>query len=297
MRVTPGGDFLGPAGFDDEEVRRVVYFKPVSQQVHTWRTLDGEQRRSKNLHLESDPTPASLNPKGMRSSSASAARDANVVPPRQVDEDSEDEDQSRLNVVGQNTGLRVNRRERWYAPSTPMFRPCIFRVMVFLAAVWIAVPAQGGLISREPRESSLARENQALRDERLYEHLLAQRSLNPAAFDHHHPFYGQLLTDRPFFEYWFDRWQAHPARFEHWYPRFWHILDGEALCGGPRVFPSPFIPPAGQGPNSPPLPPSPPEGPLPPPSAVVPEPSSLFLFLAGLGILLLVENGRRLPRR
>ena len=97
-------------------------------------------------------------------------------------------------------GLLLNHGERWRAPSTTMFKTCSFRVIAFLAVVWTVVPAQADLILHAGKGSSLANEKQASRDVKLYLKLVAQRSLNPAAFDHRRPFYGKLITDRSFFE-------------------------------------------------------------------------------------------------
>ena len=107
-----------------------------------------------------------------------------------------------------------------------------------------------------------------------------------------------MLTERPAFEYWLDRWQAHPARFEHWHPRFWRIIDGEALEGGPPII-SQAIPPAGQGENPPAGSGSPGPAGTPgvtSPAGVVPEPESLRLLLVALGLLVAVRGGSRYLR-
>ena len=121
------------------------------------------------------------------------------------------------------------------------------------------------------------------------------RSHDPAQFDHLHPILGDMLTEQSSFEYWLNRWQAHPARFEHWHPRFWRIIDGEALEGGPPVIP-PLIPPAGQG-GDPPVAP----GPLSPlglasPAAAVPEPDSFRLLLVAVALIVFVRGGSRYLR-
>jgi hypothetical protein len=176
-----------------------------------------------------------------------------------------------------------------------MSKTCCFRVFAFLALVWTVVPAKAELILHETTGSSLPGEQQVSRDVTLYLKLVAQRSLNPAAFDHHHPLYGRLITDQSFFESWYNRWQSHPARFEHYHPYLSRFLDGEGRLRGSDEPPPPLIPPADLKPDfSLPPPPPPPEGPQPPPSTAVPEPSSFFVFLAGLGLLLLAKGGRRL---
>ncbi|HMF37144.1 MAG TPA: PEP-CTERM sorting domain-containing protein, partial [Isosphaeraceae bacterium] len=89
--------------------------------------------------------------------------------------------------------------------------------------------------------------------------------------------------------------QAHPARFEHWHPRFWRIIDGEALEGGPPII-DPLISHAGQG-GDPPVAPDPPSPPgLAGPAAAVPEPESFRLLLVALGLILVVRGGSRYLR-
>jgi hypothetical protein len=198
-------------------------------------------------------------------------------------------------------GLLLNQGERWRPPSMRMFKTCSFRMIAFLGVIWTVVPAQAELILHDAKHSSLANEKQALRDVKLYLKLVAQRSENPAAFDHRRPFYGKLITDRSFFESWLDRWQSHPARFEHWHPCLSRFLDGGARSRGSDEPPPPLIPPADLKPDfppePPPPPPAPPDGPHPTPFTVVPEPGSFFVFLAGLGFSLFVQKGRRLSCR
>ncbi|MGD0045305.1 MAG: PEP-CTERM sorting domain-containing protein, partial [Isosphaeraceae bacterium] len=166
-----------------------------------------------------------------------------------------------------------------------------------LSAFCREVQARGSLILGH-ETTSLASEREALRNEHLYEQMVDVRSHDPTQFDHFHPILGDLLTEQSSFEYWLNRWQAHPARFEHWHPRFWRIIDGEALEGGPPVIPL-LIPPAGQG-GDPPVAP----GPLSPlgqpglasPAAAVPEPDSFRLLLVALGLILVVRVGSRYLR-
>jgi hypothetical protein len=98
--------------------------------------------------------------------------------------------------------------------------------ILVLGLVCRDVSARGSLILGH-QETPLAREREALRDERLYEQMVAARSHNPARFDHLHPILGEMFTEPSSFKYWLNRWQAHPARFEHWHPLFWRIIDGE----------------------------------------------------------------------
>jgi hypothetical protein len=169
--------------------------------------------------------------------------------------------------------------------------------ILVLSAFCREVQARGSIILGH-ETTSLASEREALRNEHLYEQMVDVRSHDPAQFDHLHPILGDMLTEQSSFEYWLNRWQAHPARFEHWHPRFWRIIDGEALEGGPPVIPL-LIPPAGQGgdppvahdPQSPPGPPG-----LAGPAAVVPEPESFRLLLVALGLILVVRVGSRYLR-
>lgn len=168
--------------------------------------------------------------------------------------------------------------------------------------------AWGSLIpGRE--HSPHAAQREALRNERLYERVVADRLQNPVRFDRLHPILGDLLTNRSTFEYWYNRWQAAPARFEHWHPYFWRIIAGEALAGGPPVVlppvvlppAPPLIPPAGQEGNPPvisgPLPPAPPNPPVQPPSvAAVPEPGSFVLVVEALALAVLARGGLALLR-
>ena len=186
------------------------------------------------------------------------------------------------------------------APLTTMRKAMSWFSILVLGLLCRDVSARGSLILGH-EASSPAHERQALRNERLYEKMVDERSHNPTRFDRLHPILGDVLTDRSSFEYWLNRWQAHPARFEHWHPLFWRILDGEALHGGPPVI-SPLIPavlpggdsPAPPGPIGPPEPPGPP-GP-PGPVAVVPEPGSLRLVLVALGLILVARGGSRYLR-
>ncbi len=140
---------------------------------------------------------------------------------------------------------------------------------------------------------SLTSEREALRNERLYEQIVDLRSHDPAQFDQGHLILGDMLTEQSSFECWLNRWEADPARFEHWHPRFWRIIDGEALEGGPPVI-TPLVPPAGHG-GEPPVAPGPPSpsGPSSPagPASVVPEPESFRLFLVAFGLILVVRSG------
>ena len=120
--------------------------------------------------------------------------------------------------------------ERWLAPLTTMRKAMSWFSILVLGMLCRDVSARGSLILGH-EASSPAPERQALRNERLYEKMVDQRSHNPTRFDRLHPILGDVLTDRSSFEYWLDRWQAHPARFEHWHPLFWRILDGR---GTPR---------------------------------------------------------------
>jgi len=169
--------------------------------------------------------------------------------------------------------------------------------ILVLSAFCREVQARGSLILGH-ETTSLASEREALRNEHLYEQMVDVRSHDPTQFDHLHPILGDLLTEQSSFEYWLNRWQAHPARFEHWHPRFWRIIDGEALEGGPPVIP-PLIPPAGQG-GDPPVAP----GPLSPlgqpglasPAAAVPEPDSFRLLLVAVALIVFVRGGSRYLR-
>ena len=151
--------------------------------------------------------------------------------------------------------------------------------------------AEGGTIVLGHKYSARALERQEAHDVKFYLQMLARREHDPAGFDLHRPVIGKVLSDPAAFEYWFDRWQANPARFEHWHPCFWHLLHGEALASVTIAPPPPLKPPAGEGPE----PPAPPGGPPdnPPPHVATPEPSSLLLIVVSLGILLLVQGGRR----
>jgi hypothetical protein len=167
--------------------------------------------------------------------------------------------------------------------------------VLILALFLPLVPARAELIMNEAEASTLDHEQQALRDVKIYLKLMSERSHDPTAFDRHHPFYGRLMTDRAFFESWFDRWQSHPARFEYWHPYLSRFLDGEARSTG-SVTPSistVLVPPAGQEPSLPP-PPLPPGGLSSPPTSLVPEPGSFLVFLAGAGLILLAQKGRKL---
>ena len=148
-------------------------------------------------------------------------------------------------------GLLLNQGERWRAPSMTMFKTCSFKVIAFLGVIWTVGPARAELILHEVRGSSLANEKQAVRDVKLYMKLVAQRTLNPTAFDHRRPFYGKLITDRSFFESWVNRWQSHPARFAHWHPCLSRFLDGGVRSREADEPPPPLIPPAPLEPNPP----------------------------------------------
>jgi hypothetical protein len=156
-----------------------------------------------------------------------------------------------------------------------------------------ALPARGSLIL-DHANSSLTLGREEMRNERLYEQIVAQRSENPTRFDHLHPILGNLLTKQSSFEYWLNRWQAAPARFEHWHPMFWRIIAGESLAGGPPVTPPPIpplIPPSDEGGN-PPVGPGPPTPapPAPPAAVTVPEPGTCLLLLEALGLILLARG-------
>lgn len=153
--------------------------------------------------------------------------------------------------------------------------------------------AEGGSIQLGHSYSARALERLEARDLKLYLEAVADRSANPSAFDLRHPVLGQALSRRGSFEYWYNRWQAAPARFEHWHPRFWHYLHGGALAMPPFSPLTPLKPPASQSPEPPSSLPGPTDAGGPPPHIVTPEPSSLLLLAVSLGILLLVQGGRR----
>ena len=157
-----------------------------------------------------------------------------------------------------------------------------------LCAMCREVQARGSL-SVADDVALLTSKKQALRNEKLYEQEVEIRAHNPAKFDHLHPVLGELLTQESSFEYWLHRWEANPARFEKWHPRFWRIIDGEALEGGPSGFP---ISQPGQIGNPALKPVSPESGGSPGTnsSGAVPEPASLRLLLIALGLIVLVRG-------
>jgi len=148
----------------------------------------------------------------------------------------------------------------------------------------------------EHETASLTSEREALRNEHLYEQMVDLRSHDPTRFDQINPIVGDLLTERSSFEYWLNRWEAHPARFEHWHPRFWRIIDGEALEGGPPII-DPLISTTGRE-GDPPVahdPPSPSGQPGQPalahPAVVVPEPDSFRMVLVAVALIVFVRGG------
>ncbi len=163
----------------------------------------------------------------------------------------------------------------------------------------------GGILVRHHDESLSATEREDLRNERLYEHVVELRAHDPEEFDRQHPVLGEFVSQRPSFEYWVNRWEADPAQFEHWHPRFWRIIDGGALEGGPPVSPPLVFPavPVGEprrdvdhsvSPHSP-NPPGKPNSTIPVnPAPAVPEPSSLQLLLMTVELALAVRGGSRI---
>jgi hypothetical protein len=197
---------------------------------------------------------------------------------------------------GSAAGFHSDDGERWFAPLTTMQKAILWFAILILAMLCREASARGSLILGHEASGTI-NEREALRNEHLYEQVVAECSHNPTRFDHLHPILGELLTDRTSFEYWLNRWQANPTRFEHWHPRFWRIIDGEALEGGPPVLP-PLIPSAGQG-GAPPAglgPPLPPEPPGPPgpvaPVGVVPEPGSFLLLVVAVALILAARGCR-----
>ncbi len=164
--------------------------------------------------------------------------------------------------------------------------------ILVLSAFCREVQVRGSMIVGH-ETTSLASEREALRNEHLYEQMVDVRSHDPMQFDHLHPILGDLLTEQSSFDYWLNRWEAHPARFEHWHPRFWRIIDGEALEGGPPII-DPLISHAGQGGDLPVA-----HNPLSPlgqpslagPAAIVPEPDTFRLLLVAVGLILVVRGG------
>jgi len=164
--------------------------------------------------------------------------------------------------------------------------------ILVLSLTCLEVQARGSMnVGHET--TPLASEQESLRNEHLYEHMVDVRSHDPTQFDRLHPILGDLLTERSSFEYWLNRWEAHPARFEHRHPQFWRILEGEALEGGPPVI-APLVPPAGRGGNLPVAyqPPSPIGKPgMAGPTVAVPEPDSCRLLLLAIGLIQVVRWG------
>ena len=129
------------------------------------------------------------------------------------------------------------------------------------------------------------------RHERDYEELVRFRDSHPVVFDEHHPFYFKLLTEPRFMNRIVARWEAHEARLDFYSPYLGRVLDGYVHLHEPLA-PPPIPPPViGEPPGSPGtgngqngekargsgggsggggLPPG-----------AVPEPSGLFLLLAG----------------
>jgi hypothetical protein len=200
-------------------------------------------------------------------------------------------------------------QERWPAPSTIMRTSTCLLGLLVLGICSPEVPAHGSLIMGHG-SSSIRSAREIERNERLYEKVVEQRSVDPARFDRLHPILGELLTDRSVFDYWLNRWQAHPARFERYHPWFWRVIDGESHLGGPQGNPVPLlVPPAGESgnppsgpgrfPPEPPPPPSLPPTPPPPtaPPVSVPEPGSFLLILEAVGLVLLGRGGLWCLRR
>jgi hypothetical protein len=184
-----------------------------------------------------------------------------------------------------------------------MMRPAIYwSCILSLGVIGQDVSARASSILGH-EASSFDRERESLRNERLYESLVAERSHNPAQFDRAHWVLGEMFTKPGSFEYWFNRWQTDTARFEHWHHRFWRIIDGEAMHLD-RFHLTPLISPGGPvGNSSPPITFTPDSLNTPNPPATstitsaVPEPTSLCLFLVSFGLLALARGGSAYLRK
>ncbi len=117
----------------------------------------------------------------------------------------------------------------------------------------------------------------------LYNYLEYRRNLNPARFDYYHPVLGPILAENQQIQT-----QTNPT------PLPGQIIppppgQGDGGNGGGGGTPSP-TPPGGVIPTPPDNPPPPPIGSIPtppdnPPPVAVPEPGSIVLILAGMGVL------------
>jgi hypothetical protein len=135
----------------------------------------------------------------------------------------------------------------------------------------------------------------------LYEAVVAERTQDPAKFDHQNPVLGHLIRDPDYLQSVLKEQVAHPRRFAHYHHQLLPFLFGyERFVSLPRASSgSTGVPEPGTT-SSNPVPeglnnvsgPSPPPSETPPVS--IPEPPGIVLLVIGMGYLAARMGLRRL---
>jgi hypothetical protein len=95
---------------------------------------------------------------------------------------------------------------------------------VTLVCALFGMPAAAGSVHIQWGPNAPA--EYASQDVVLYEQLVAFRDSDPTLFDEQHPFFGELLSNPSVMEQTVQRWEVDEQRFEYWHPYLWQILNG-----------------------------------------------------------------------